>query len=701
MQTAFTRFMLIVAFFVLWIGGIGARLVHLQITQHEFLRDRALSQRRDKTREKQLRGTIYDRSDRALAMSLKVKSLYADPQEIEDIDGTAKDVAKALKVKPNDIAAKIKDARQANKRFVVLAPKLDEDTVEKINGAFENKDLKKSDAPRVKGIHWKEEQKRSYPYGSLAAQVIGFANADDIGSAGIEQSQELALRGAVLSGWQDRDRLGRVYDESEEEEREPPKDVVLTISHSIQYKVEEALADGVKAANAKSGMAIVMNPQTGEILAMANYPTFDPNRYNEFTPDFFTNRAIHDIYSPGSVFKLVTYSSAINEGIVNPDGEIDCTKGFIEVAGHRFNDPHATKWMSYDEALAVSSNVGAIKTALSTGKENFYSYAQKFGFGQPTGIELPAEERGIFRSPKSWNGDSLASMSIGYEISVSALQMAAAYATIANNGVRVQPRIVKEIRQDGKVISSTEAQKTQVVTADTARYLKRMLREVVLKGTGKRAQLNGYTSAGKTGTAWKYNAKLKRVDSGKYVSSFIGMAPADNPSVVIAVVMDEPSGGARDGGQVSAPVFRDIAEQILPELNVAPDLNLRQDTLTADALPSEIDPDAAKDNANKIKTDPEKTAVKPDKKAAEAEKPEKKAVEANKTKDLKEKNKTPDKKEAKKIGAQTTRLQRRLKSGVNTLQFLAGQNKSEAILSVFQTLAVGSTALQSGKDEKT
>jgi cell division protein FtsI (penicillin-binding protein 3) len=634
-QTAFTRFMLIVAFFVLWIGGIGARLVHLQINQHEFLREKALNQRRDTVKEKQLRGTIYDRSDRALAMSLKVKSLYADPQEIQDVDAAAKEVAKVLKIKQSEVAAKIKDAKTANKRFVVLAPKLDEEMVGKINDSLENKDLRKADLPRFAGLHWKEEQKRSYPYGTLAAQVIGFANADDIGSAGIEQSQELALRGAVIKGWQDRDRLGRVYDESEEEQREPPKDVVLTISHSIQYKVEQALASGVKAANAKSGMAIVMIPQTGEILAMANYPTFDPNRYNEFAPEFFTNRAIHDIYSPGSVFKLITYSSAINEGVINPNGQVDCTQGFIEVAGHRFNDPHATKWMDYDEALAVSSNVAAIKTALSTGKDNFYNYAQKFGFGQPVGIELPAEERGIFRSPKSWNGDSLASMSIGYEISVSALQMASAYATIANDGVRIQPHIIKEIRQDGKVLSSTEAQKTQVVTADTARYLRRMLREVVLKGTGKRAQLNGYTSAGKTGTAWKYNAKLKKVDSGKYVSSFIGMAPMDNPSVVIAVVMDEPSGGARDGGQVSAPVFRDIAEQILPELNVAPDAGIRQETFTAEEIPSEIEPDAARTN------DKVKSADKPSKseKNADADKPK----ELKETK--KEKN-TPGKKAA-------------------------------------------------------
>ncbi len=240
---------------------------------------------------------------------------------------------------------------------------------------------------------------------------------------------------------------------------------------------------------------------------------------------------------------------------------IDCSKGFIEVAGHRFNDPHATKTMSYVEALAVSSNVAAIKTGMSLGKENFYLYAQKFGFGQPTGIELPAEARGLFRSPENWNGDSLASMSIGYEVGVTAMQMVTAYGAIANNGVRIKPHIIKEIRNSGGIPTTvTEAEQTPIVSPNAARGLRKMLRQVVVNGTAKRAQLNGYTSAGKTGTAWKYNAKLKRVDEGKYVSSFIGMAPAENPSVVILVVMDEPTGGARDGGQVSAPVFKEIAE---------------------------------------------------------------------------------------------------------------------------------------------
>jgi cell division protein FtsI (penicillin-binding protein 3) len=618
MQTAFTRFMLIVAFFIIWIGGIGVRLVHLQINQYEALRAKALDQRRDTVKEKQLRGTIYDRTERALAMSVKAKSLFVDPAEIENTDQAAKEIAKALKVKPDELGKNLREAKQSGKRFVWLARKLDEDSAEKINRALENKELKKTDLPRYAGLHWKEEQKRSYPYKTLAAQVIGFSNADDVGSAGIEQSQEQSLRGAVLKGWQDRDRLGRVYDESEIE-REPPHDVILTISHSIQYKTELALEQGVKNSGAKSGMAIVMVPQTGEILAMANYPTFDPNNYTAYAAENYINNAVHDSYSPGSVFKLITYSAATNEGAINPGGEVDCGGGVLQIPGRKISDRHCLQTISYPEAMAVSSNIAAMKTAFAVGKDNFYEYVRKFGFGAPTGIELPGETGGILRAPKSWSGDSLASMSIGYEIGVSALQMATSFATIANDGYRIQPHIIKEIRSaDGKVSSATEPQRTQVVTADTARALRQMLREVVLTGTGKRAQLNGYTSAGKTGTAWKYNPKLKRVDASKYVSSFIGMAPAENPSVVIAVVMDEPSSGARDGGQVSAPVFREIAEQILPEMNVVPDAGIRQETLTAQELPAEIEPSAVP-TAEDAVNDPRPASEKSDKKSVESD----------------------------------------------------------------------------------
>lgn len=615
MQTIFTRFMFIVAIFLLWIGGISVRLVHLQVNQNEWLREKAQNQRRDLLKSKMLRGTIYDRSDRALAMSVKVKSLYADPSEIDDVEGAATRLAEVLKTPKKEIREILLDGKEKSRRFVWIERKIDEDRVEEINDLLEDKALKKYDLPRFAGLHWKEEQKRNYPYKTLAAHIIGFSNSDDIGQAGIEQSKEEILKGEMVRTWQERDRLGRVYDESEIE-REPPKDIVLTISNSIQYKTEQALEKGVRASGAKSGMAIVLDPKTGEVLAMANYPTFDPNKFYESEPEIWKNKAVQDVYSPGSVFKAIAYGGALEEKLIRPEGEIDGRKGFIKVGGRRFDDPHATRIMTYSEALAISSNYAAIKTALGLGKERFYHYAHTFGFGEETGIELPAEASGVLRSPENWNGDSLASMSIGYEVSVTALQAASAYGAIANNGVRVAPHIIKEIRSaDGRTVSSPEPQRSMVLSPDTARDLRRMLQGVVKKGTARRAQLNGYSSAGKTGTAWKYDPKIRRYNPAKYISSFVGFAPVENPSVVIAVVMDEPRGGPRDGGQVSAPVFREIAEQILPELKVAPDGNLRAEVLRAEEAPDTVDGDV-------FATEDEEGEETPaaDKKAAEKEK---------------------------------------------------------------------------------
>ncbi|MDQ3089285.1 MAG: penicillin-binding protein 2, partial [Acidobacteriota bacterium] len=469
MQTAFTRFMLIVALFILWIGGISLRLVHLQVNQSDWLRGQALNQRRDQVKSRMLRGTIYDRAERALAMSVNTKSLYADPLEIEDVEKTAKEVAAVLRVKPNEILKDLREAKESNKRFVWLARQLDEETAQKINETLYDAELKKADKPRFAGLHWREEQKRSYPNKTLAAQVIGFSNADDIGQAGIEQSQEEILRGAVIKGWQDRDRLGRVYDQSETEQREPPKDIVLTISNSIQYKTEQALEKGVKAANAKSGIAIVLDPKTGEILAMANYPTFDPNNFRQFEAENYKNKAVQGSFAPGSVFKLITYGAALQENLITPDQSFGCGNGIIKVGSRAFADKHCGGAISYTKAMAISSNYGAISTGLKIGKNRFSSYIRQFGFGETTGIELPAETRGLVRPLESWQGDSLASLSIGYEIGVTALQIALAFAVVANDGVKVQPHIIKEIRQaDGKVISKTEPEKARIISAETA-----------------------------------------------------------------------------------------------------------------------------------------------------------------------------------------------------------------------------------------
>ncbi|MEP7213722.1 MAG: penicillin-binding protein 2 [Acidobacteriota bacterium] len=590
-QVAFTRFMFVVAVFVLWIGGISVRLVHLQVNQHEWLAKKASDQRQNLVRSRLPRGTIYDRNGRALAMSVKVNTLYANPMEIDDLASAAKAVGKAVGVKENDVLRQLRAAKEDGRKYVPLAKGLDTLAAERINLALETPNLKKAGTPKFAGLYWRDEQKRSYPHQSLAAHIVGFSNADGVGQAGIEQSQNELLYGAVIRKEQERDRLGRVYDETVFEQEEP-SDVVLTISTSMQYKVEEALQKAVVASGAKSGMAVVIDQKTGEILAMANYPTFDPNSLKGISKDNLTDRVIQSVYSPGSVFKLVTYGSALEKKLITPEGMIDAGNGTIEVAKHKFRDSHGIGSVTYAKALAHSSNVCAIKTGMRVGKDDFYSMLQKLGFGRRTGVELPAESPGIVRSPAKWNGDSLASMSIGYEIGVSALQMVSAFATIANDGVKIQPHIIKEIQKSGAVVNTGyQPDTTRVVSVETARDLRKMLREVVLSGTGRRAQLDGYSSAGKTGTAWKFDEVTKKVSSSKYISSFIGMAPAENPAVTIGVVMDEPKIGGRDGGVVAAPVFKEIAEQILPELGVSRDGPMDNKTAAVEEIPEAVPAD--------------------------------------------------------------------------------------------------------------
>ena len=312
--------MFVVAFFVLWLGGISVRLVHLQVNQHVWLKDRAIGMRQDVKNTKSLRGKIYDRNERALAMSLPVKTLYADPAEIENIETTAKDIAKALKLDANQLIALLTQAKEAKKRFVPLVKKVEDDLAQRINKALDQPAVKKADAPNFYGLHWREDQRRSYPYESLAAHIVGFADADENGKAGIEQSQNDVLHGANVKKLQERDRLGRVYDETTFE-RDLPSDVYLTIDAGFQHITETALERGVKAAAAKAGMVVVMRPKTGEILALANYPTFDPNTIADAATDNIMNKAVQSVYSPGSVFKIVTYGSggtALGTSLLSP-----------------------------------------------------------------------------------------------------------------------------------------------------------------------------------------------------------------------------------------------------------------------------------------------------------------------------------------------------------------------------------------------
>lgn len=642
-QQAFNRFMLVIAVLVLWFGGVGARLVYLQVEQHDWLRDQATSKRKNVKKNKLPRGTIFDRDGAVLAISVPVNTLYADATQIQDVPATAKAVARAAGVNQKELHKLLADGKESERRFVPLVRGADDETADRINKALDTASLKKADLPKFAGLHWREEQSRTYPNDSLAAHVIGFSNTEGVGQAGIEQSQNDLLYGAVIKRVQERDRLGRVYDE-QVSEKEPPHDVTLTIRKSLQFKTQAPLEEAVRAAGARSGMAIVMDHRTGEILAMANVPTFDPNKLQSITPDNLTNRVVQSVYSPGSVFKLITYGSALERKIISADGMIDSGNGTIDVAGHLFRDSHSVGSVTYSKAMAHSSNVCAIKTGLRVGKEDFHSSMQKFGFGVVTGVELPAETKGIVRDPARWNGDSLASMSIGYEVGVTALQMTSAFATIANDGIRVKPRVIKEIRQfDDRVVTAAQPEGERVVSAEAARELRKMLREVVLSGTGKRAKVDGYSVAGKTGTAWKFDEKLKRVNSAKYMSSFIGFAPADDPQVTIAVIIDEPKVGGRDGGQVAAPVFSRIAEAILPELNIRPDLSQKGQVAGFEEIPepaadgiSDVsgvsDPDVREVNEPAKNAEPSsKVASRPPNEKRHMREPEKRAEVKRKT----------------------------------------------------------------------
>lgn len=637
--------MFIVAFLILWIGVIGARLVHLQITQADWLRSQAKSIQKTEHSSKMLRGTIFDSTGRVLAMSVRANSLFADPKMIEDADDVAKKLGKVLEIDPKALAAELREGRESGRRFVWIARKLDEETFRAVNKAFADDSEKESSNVSHPGLGWQKEQRREYPYGQLASHVIGFSNADDKGQAGIELSQEDVLKGEIVKKIRQRDRLGRVYDETGAE-REPPKDIYLTINHSIQFKAEEALAAGVKAANAKSGKAIVLDPKTGEILAMANYPSFDPAEYSTVDPDNRRNRAVEDNFSPGSVMKMVTYSAALEKGRISPEALVNCGDGRVTVGGYTFSDSHAIGSVSYTKAFAQSSNVGAIRTAQKVGSEDFFEFVTRFGFGRKTGIELPAEAEGLLSSPDAWGGMTLASMSIGYEIGVTSLQTAVAFATIANDGVKVQPHILKEIRQsDGKPVSAVKPITERVVSEETARELRRMLREVVLNGTAKQAQLHGYSSAGKTGTAWKYDPQLRRVNREKYISSFVGFAPANDPRVVIAITIDEPKGALRYGGQVAAPVFRQIAQQVLPELKVLRDGTIPEEEPLFDVPADEpvfAVKEAEEPSVDKKEAAPDAAAKdrKEDKQVEKESDPEKIAARRPKEKALPEKDKT-------------------------------------------------------------
>jgi cell division protein FtsI (penicillin-binding protein 3) len=582
------RMLALVAVLAFWILAIGLRLVFLQAINTDWYKVQALQRQRKMVTTDASRGVIFDRHGRELARTVDAPSFFVIPGEIENINELSKRVTAIVGGDPHELADRLQRAKDTNQKFAWVVRKIDEPQAEQLR------------ALNITGMDSRPEPKRTYPNGGLAAHVLGFVSRDNRGLGGIEQTRESDISGEAGTFYIDRDAERRPYASTLNGNHDGDA-VTLTIDQTMQFHVEKLLEQAVKDNGAKAATAVVMDPHTGEILALANYPSFDPNDPTGVAATARVNNALQNYYEPGSTFKLVTYAAALEAGLVHPQDTIDCLGGSITVAGRVIKDTAKYGSLTATEALAKSSNVAAIKLGIRVGNQGMYDTARLFGFGNRTGIELPGESLGLLRAPSKWGPSSIGSVAMGQEVAVTALQITSAFGTVANNGVRVTPHIVKEIRdQNGEVTFRGNASQTQVISVRTAQTLRHMLESVTVSGgTAQKAHLDGYTAAGKTGTAQKIDPHTHAYSGDKYIASFVGFTPVDNPAVVISVIVDEPR-GAHHGGDVAAPVFRSIAEQILPILNVEPDIDgpkppvpARAETESAPAKPAAVQPPAS------------------------------------------------------------------------------------------------------------
>jgi cell division protein FtsI (penicillin-binding protein 3) len=555
------RLYILAGVFVFWCATISVRLVYLQIFRYGNFEHRAQHQQQRTEEVSARRGIIYDRQGRELAMSINVDSVFAVPTEMPKPASTISLIARITKQDPRELLAKC----EAAKTFCWLARKPDPEISARIRSL------------NLRGVSFQKESKRYYPKSELAAQVLGYVGMDDAGLSGIEREYEDQLHGRpgqmLISVDARKQWFGSV-----EKQPEPGQNIVLTIDEKIQYIAERELETAMQQTHAIAGTVVVENPHTGEILALANRPTFNPNLSREITPEKLKNHAVSDVYEPGSTFKLVTISSALEEKLTNPNELFDCQMGSIVYNGMRIRDSRPHGLLTVSDVLAVSSDVGSIKIGLRLGEDRFYKYIRAFGFGQQTGIELPGETRGLSKPPSRWSKVSIAAITIGQEIGITPLQLAGMVSTMANDGVYVAPRIVAATTQPKsapQTIAFHPVDEHRVISAYTAAEMRQMMQGVVISphGTGRRARLIGYSSAGKTGTGQKVDPATHAYSRTKYVASFAGFAPINNPAVTIAVVLDSPV-GLHQGGQVSAPVFNRIAQQVLEYLHAPHDLEI-------------------------------------------------------------------------------------------------------------------------------
>lgn len=546
---------------VMW-AAVGIRLFEIQSLSADEYAARGEDQRLRREVLAADRGTVFDRDGNELAVTVDSITIYANPRQVEDPAATAAMIAPLLAAEPAEIEA----ALRRDTGFSYVARQLDRATADNVRQLD------------LAGIYFTEEPRRTYPSGSLASHVVGFVRADDNeGLEGVELFYDEVLAGTPGEVLVERSAAGQVripLGAYEAVPALPGSDLVLTIDREIQFEAQRALAEAVATWNAAGGSVVVLEPATGDVLALANLPTFDPNERDTFDPAAMRNRAVVDVYEPGSTLKLVTVAAAIEEGIVTPGTVLDIPHELVIEAlpeDKVYTDVGNTAGpMTVADVVRQSSNKGTIMIQQLMGNETLHRYLARFGLGRQTGLDFPGEAGGVLHPVEQWcSGPCGPNTAIGYNVSVTPLQMATVFAAVANDGVLAEPRLVREFIHPDGTRQIAEVGKREVLSSETAAVMRSLLRTVVEDGTGTAAAVAGYEVGGKTGTTEKYLPDEQRYGSD-VVASFIGIAPIDDPAVVVAVTIDSPAGGAF-GGQVAAPVFADVTLSALHQLGVSPD----------------------------------------------------------------------------------------------------------------------------------
>jgi len=534
-----------------------ARSFHLQVLQHDQLVKLAERQHNRTIQITPARGGIFDRTGGALAVSLEMDSLYAEPKRISDPDGTAGLLAPIVQIPKQELYKKLTSGRG----FAWLARQLPPETATRI------KQMK------LPGIGFVKENKRFYPNYEMASHVLGFTGMDPKGLEGIERRYDAAILGSTGYLITERDALGRDISVSNAVVRDatPGKNLFLTLDKNIQYFTEKELAKAVLASRAKSGMALVADPATGKILAMANYPAFNPNSFRQYPTIQLRNRCVADSFEPGSTFKIFLLSAALEEKLVKPQDGVNCENGRYSFGGRIIRDDHPHGKVSVAEVLKYSSNIGSAKIGLKLGEDRLHRYLKAFGFGDRSDIDLPGEAMGSLRPVSRWYGTDIATISFGQGVSITALQLVSATSAVANGGLLMKPYLVERVTDsNGQELQRMMPQTVRrVISAETAATITRMMEGVTQKGgTGTNAAIEGFRVAGKTGTAQKVDPVSRGYSTTKRTASFVGFVPAEKPLLTILVVIDEPATSPY-GGVVAAPAFREIAFNTLCYLKAA------------------------------------------------------------------------------------------------------------------------------------